>query len=105
MTRVNRTALLAALVALVAWTPLAAAKDEAPPDHKAGTKTHARTPDKKSAEKKGADKKAEKKSHERKAESHDKKDSKKSAKKDQPKVIKTDMAIVTKENVDRFLPK
>jgi soluble lytic murein transglycosylase len=80
----NRTALLAALVALVAWAPLAAAKDEAP-DNKAGTKTHARTPDKKSAEKKGPDKKAEKKTHERKAESHDKKDDKRTAKKDQPK--------------------
>jgi len=101
VTRVNRTALLAALVALVAWTPLAAAKDEAPPDHKAGTKTHARTPDKKSAEKKGADKKAEKKSHERKAESHDKKDSKKSAKKDQPKDAKKETKKETKKEAKK----
>ncbi len=97
MTRGNRTALLAALVAFVAWAPLAAAKDETPPDNKASTKTPAKTPEKKSAEKKSHDPKVEKKNHDAKAERHDKVDdkadnkhNKKSAKKDDKKDDKKD---------------
>src|SRR5215469_11457387 len=60
VTRRNRTALLAALVALMASAPLAAANGETPPDNKASTKTPARPAEKKSAEKKNRDKKTEK---------------------------------------------
>jgi soluble lytic murein transglycosylase len=103
--RGKRTALLAALVALVAWAPLAAANDEAPADSKVGTKTPARTSEKKSAEKKTAEKKAaDKKSHDEKVETADNKHDKKSAKKDDKKGDKKDAQPETKQDARKSHP-
>ena len=95
MTRVNRTALLAALVALVACAPLAVA--QTPPDSKAGTKTPAQSAEKKSAAKKGPDKKAEQKSHDLKADKPDNKHDKASAKKDNKKDATRDAKLDAKK--------